>query len=244
MLTSEFEHSGEFLFRWRSYIPLLLIAAGVAALADFQYPLGNHTYDTLWDFLCYGISLGGLALRIATVGFVRRDTSGRNTKGQVAKELNTSGIYSIMRHPLYFGNFWMWFGASLFTREWWFVAIACLAFTVVYERIIFAEERYLLETFGNTYLDWTNRTPAFWPHWRLWRNPDHSFSIRAVLRRENSTFLGVTTVFFFMEMVSTYLVEGELEIDTAWIAVFLFALVTYAVLKTLKKLKFLSTPGR
>ena len=244
MLTSEFEHSGEFLFRWRSYVPLLLVAGGVAALANFQYPFGSHTYDSLWDFLCYGISLSGLVLRIVTVGFVRRETSGRNTKGQVATELNTSGMYSIMRHPLYFGNFWMWFGASLFTREWWFVAITCLTFTVLYERIIFAEEHYLSEKFGQAYLDWANRTPAFLPRVRLWRNPDYSFSMRTVLRRENSTFLGVTTVFFLLETVSTYMVEGEFEGDKAWIIVFLFALVTYAVLKTLKKLKLLSTPGR
>lgn len=244
MLSSDFEHSGAFLFRWRSYVPLLLIAAGIAALANFHYPFENHTYDSLWDFLCYGIALSGLALRIATVGFVKRDTSGRNTKGQVAEELNTSGMYSMMRHPLYFGNFWMWFGASLFTREWWFVTIACLAFTVLYERIIFAEEHYLLEKFGQAYLDWSNRTPVFWPRWRQWKKPDHSFSIRTVLRRENSTFLGITTVFFVLEVVSTYMAEGKFEIDKAWAAVFLFALATYTILKVLKKFKLLSVPGR
>ena len=244
MLITEFERSGEVLFRWRSYIPLFLIVAGMAALAHFNYPLGNHIYDTIWDFLCYAISLCGLGIRVATIGFVPRNTSGRNTKGQVAEELNTSGMYSMMRHPLYFGNFWMWFGAALFTHEWWFVAIACLAFTILYERIIFAEERYLCGKFGEAYLNWADRTPAFWPHLSQWRRPEYSFSIRAVLRRENSTFLGVTTVFYLMEAVSTYVVEGEFEIDAVWNAVFFFSLITYVLLKTLKKLKLLSAPGR
>ena len=34
-----------------------------------------------------------------------KNTSGRNTHDQVADSLNTSGIYSIVRHPLYVGNF-------------------------------------------------------------------------------------------------------------------------------------------
>ncbi len=244
MLTSEFERSGEFLFRWRSYTPLLLLAAGMVSLTRFHYPLGSHVYDTLWDFSCYAISLFGLAVRIAAIGFVPRNTSGRNTKGQIAEELNTSGMYSMMRHPLYFGNFWMWFGAALFIREWWFIVIASLSFMVLYERIIFSEERYLLEKFGKIYLDWTNTTPAFWPRFRQWNKPVYPFSIRTVLKRENSTFLGVTTVFYLMEVISSYVVEGEFEIDAIWTVVFLFAVITYVILKTLKKLKLLSIPGR
>ena len=95
MLTSEFERSGEFLFRWRSYTPLLLIAAGLVSLTRFHYPLGSHMYDTLWDFSCYAISLWGLSIRIAAIGFVPRNTSGRNTKRlKSRRNSNTSGMYS------------------------------------------------------------------------------------------------------------------------------------------------------
>ena len=47
----------------------------------------------------------GFLVRFYTIATSAKDTSGRNTKQQVANSLNTKGIYSIIRHPLYFGNY-------------------------------------------------------------------------------------------------------------------------------------------
>lgn len=244
MLRDEFEREGNWLFRWRSYVPLLLAVVLFSALSGFHYPFGSHYLDTVWDLICYTLSLFGLAIRVMTVGFVPRDTSGRNTSGQVAVRLNTSGMYSLMRHPLYFGNFWMWFGASLFPRVWWSPVLVSVFFLVVYERIMFAEERFLSEKFGDQYLEWSSRTSAFWPRLKTWRPPEYPFSLRAVLRRENSSLLAVTTVFFVLEVVSTVVVERHFELDPVWTAIFGIALGVYAALKVLKKLKLLNEPGR
>lgn len=244
MLVNEFEKSGNWLFRWRSYVPLILAAVFFAALWGFRYPYGSHALDTAFDLTCFGISLFGLSVRILTVGFVPRDTSGRNTSGQVAGSLNTTGMYSLMRHPLYFGNFWMWLGASLFPRVWWAPVLISVFFLVVYERIMFAEERYLVEKFGPEYVEWASRTPAFWPRFRGWRAPSFPFSVRAVLRRENSSLLAITTVFYVLEVVSTVVAEHKFSLDPVWTAIFACVLVVYVVLKTLKKLKFLNRPGR
>ena len=35
-------------------------------------------------------------------------TSGKNTAKQIAESLNTSGIYSVLRNPLYLANFLNW----------------------------------------------------------------------------------------------------------------------------------------
>ncbi|MGC9453013.1 MAG: methyltransferase family protein, partial [Oceanipulchritudo sp.] len=50
-------------------------------------------------------------------------TSGRNTKQQVAYSLNTTGFYSVVRNPLYLGNFFMYLGIALFTHHWWLVLV-------------------------------------------------------------------------------------------------------------------------
>ena len=244
MLQEEFVQTGGWLFRWRSYVPLVFAAALFASLSGFSYPLGSHFLDQAWDLVCFGVSLCGFAVRIVTVGFVPRDTSGRNTRGQVALAVNTTGMYSILRHPLYFGNFWMWMGVALFPRVWWMPPLTALAFIVFYERIMFAEERFLSEKFAPDYSIWAEKTPVFWPVFRNWSKPALPFSWRAVLRRENSTFLGITVAFNVLEVTGTRIVEGEWEADWLWLSMLVFALLLYAVPKALKKLKWLNEPGR
>jgi len=74
------------------------------------------------ELIFLGVSILGETIRIFTVGYAPRNTSGRNTiAGQIADELNTSGIYSLVRHPLYLGNFFIWLGPVLFVRTFVFV---------------------------------------------------------------------------------------------------------------------------
>jgi len=93
-LVHEFEKSGNWLFRRRSWLPAILVIAGIIVL----YLTNRQAilYDSTEELAFLGISLLGEAVRIITVGFAPRGTSGRNTAaGQVADELNTSGIYSV-----------------------------------------------------------------------------------------------------------------------------------------------------
>lgn len=104
-LQEEFELSGSWLFQWRSYLPLGLIGVVLMAMRGYRYPGDSETLDHLWEALCLLISLFGLGIRIVTVGHTPEATSGRNTKRQVVGTLNTTGMYSLVRHPLYLGNF-------------------------------------------------------------------------------------------------------------------------------------------
>src|SRR5690625_4190690 len=114
------------------------------------------------------VSIAGLSIRLVTIGFTSKNTSGRNTtEGQVADTLNTTGIYSTVRHPLYLGNFLMWLGIALWTGNFWFIISFCLFYWVYYERIMFAEESFLRKKFGDRYLEWAEQTPAFFPSLKI-----------------------------------------------------------------------------
>ena len=81
-----------------------------------------------WESLAVMISFLGLIVRCVTVGYVPRGTSGRNTRSQVAETLNTTGIYSITRNPLYLGNFLIMVGVTLFMQVWWLAVIVWTGF--------------------------------------------------------------------------------------------------------------------
>jgi protein-S-isoprenylcysteine O-methyltransferase Ste14 len=68
-----------------------------------------------------------------------------------ANSLQTSGIYSITRNPMYFGLLVLYTGLALLTGNWWTLILMPVLLLVVTQRIIKPEERYLLRAFGEPY---------------------------------------------------------------------------------------------
>ncbi len=168
-IREEFEIVGNWLFRWRSYLPLLLLVLVIATLlsapADMDELARDEEIIDLWaaEFVGLLISLFGLSVRALAVGYTARRTSGGNTREQVADSLNTTGMYSVVRHPLYLGNFIIWMGLSLPLESWQFSLMVALIFVLYYERICYCEEEFLRQRFGPQFVDWAARTPAFVP---------------------------------------------------------------------------------
>jgi len=234
-LREDFESSGNWLFRWRSYIPLVMVVVLLLAMREYSLPGGSETTDQIWETFCLVVCFSGLGIRILTIGYTPKGTSGRNTKKQVAFTLNTTGMYSVTRNPLYLGNFVMGLGFALFFRLWWLVVIYVLSFWLYYERIIFAEEEFLRRKFGDEYLDWANRTPVFIPKPGNFRKADLYFSWKNVLKREYNGFLTIIVTMFALEAAAGLFVRGTLVIDNFWLVLLPFGLTVWATFRTLKK---------
>ncbi|MCX6355685.1 MAG: isoprenylcysteine carboxylmethyltransferase family protein [Candidatus Aureabacteria bacterium] len=235
-LREEFEKSGNWLFRWRSFLPLALIGLLLLGFKNYHYLFNSHRWDEYWEIFCLGVSFFGLGIRVVTIGATLRGTSGRNTaSGQIAAELNTTGMYSIVRHPLYLGNFFIILGISLFMHLWWLTVIVILLFFLYYERILFAEEEFLRRKFGKVFVEWAARTPAFIPRFRNWRPASVPFSWKKVLRREYSGLFGIIVSFMLLEILGDWSITGRLELDRMWIIIFSVGLMLYLLLRTLKK---------
>ncbi len=224
-LQEEFESLGNRFFRWRSYLPLFLGVLFIAALLSYRHPEAAPHPGRAWQMGCLLLSGLGLLLRFYTVGFAPRGTSGRNTRGQVAEVLNTTGMYSLVRNPLYLGNFLMWLGLALFIQVWWCTLIVVLCFTLFYERIIFAEEKYLREKFGAAFSEWAAKTPAMLPQCQNWRPPELAFSWKSALKREYSSFFAMIASFTALAVIRDSLQAGRIIVDQTWLMIFSFGLV-------------------
>jgi protein-S-isoprenylcysteine O-methyltransferase Ste14 len=244
-LQEEFEKTGEYFFRWRSYLPLFMAVLFIPALAQFRYPFAHRGLDLAWDGGCLAVSLLGQVVRFFTVGFVPRGTSGRNTRGQVAEVLNTTGMYAVVRNPLYLGNFIIWFGLSLFMKSLWFSTIIILFFTLFYERIIFREETFLREKFGDAFRQWADATPAIIPKFKNWRPPSLPFSWKSAINREYGTFFAIIATFTVLELLAGLFTHGKLTLEAIWIKLFFGSAVIYLTVRFLKKkTKVLATDNR
>ena len=248
-LQEEFVKRGNWLFRYRGILPIIILLVGmVLYLRTKIYPetffLEGTPLDEFYPYVCFAISLLGLFIRIYTMGRTPKNTSGGNVKKQVAGKLNTTGSYSLVRHPLYVGNFFMWLGPTLLTGHIWFIIIFFLAYWLYYERIMFAEEHFLRDKFGTPYLEWALSVPAFMPHFRGFVKPDLPFSWRKVLKKEKNGIAAVFLIFLVFDVAGQLIVNGR-SFDYFFAIGFIFTALSYVIIKLLKKrTRLLDDPGR
>ena len=237
MIADVIANHGRWLFRWRSYVLLTFLPLGVWA-ASGPEPIEVHIGewpDVIWGMSCVVLAFVGLGVRAYTVGCAPRGTSGRNTREQVAETLNTTGMYSVTRNPLYLGNAIIYMAIALLTQSLT-VAIVIPLFLIIYlERIIATEERFLAAKFGQEYETWAARVPTFFPAFSLWTPPALPFSFRNVLRREYSGLFGIVAAVAAVNFGHEAIGEGDLSGALPWCDVLLAGAIVYVVLRYLKK---------
>ncbi len=233
----ELKSQGDFLFKYRSYLPLALLVAGVLVKLYHVHYVGDTAVSVALERSALWVGLLGLAIRVFTVGYTPKNTSGRNTnEGQVADTLNTQGIYSLIRNPLYLGNYLMWVAIAMMTGSGWFVLVFSLVFWIYYERIVYAEESFLRQKFGRTYLDWSENTPAFLPRHLRYKKPDLKFSWKKVMKKEKNGLFALFLLIAFMETLGHYAQTGEWLIHDRWLLIATAVTgVLYFILKYLKR---------
>ena len=204
------------------------------------------SYNLTEEIIFLIVSLLGEAIRIITVGHAPRNTSGRNTtEGQVADVINTSGIYSIIRHPLYVGNLLMWLGPVLFIRSGWFTLLFLLSYWIYYERIMFAEEQFLRKKFGEAYDKWSASVPAVLPKSFKYIKPVLPFSVKTVLHREYNSFFNVFLIFLALDIFRNFTLTGSFYVTPLWLWMFCCAFLFWLVIRFIwKKTNLLKVEGR
>jgi protein-S-isoprenylcysteine O-methyltransferase Ste14 len=234
-LADHFSATGDVLFRWRSYLPLVLVPLFLVSFIGLGYPFGSHVAGLVWESGCFVVAAIGLAIRLVTVGTAPRGTSGRNTRHQKAAVLNTTGPYSVVRHPLYLANYLIALGLSLFSRTWYLPLIVSLATLLYYERIAAREEAFLEERFGEKFRGWAARVPALVPRFSGYVPPARPLDWRRTFGREFYAVGELTTAFFVADVLEDFAATGEIEFDPVWTTVFVAGALFFLVMWTLKK---------
>lgn len=145
---------GVWLRRYRRYLPIPLVLIALGGLRPGA-PSGSPLLDTLTDALGAGLCALGQWLRLWAWG----------SNAAVGKwGVRDHGPYTLMRHPLYAGNFLILLGLVVIFNNPWAYPLLLLPFAYLYHVITDMEEKRMHRRFGADYHEYRGReTPRFLP---------------------------------------------------------------------------------
>jgi len=197
-----------FRFRAISVVPIILICFFVFNPDD------PGRFNTLISISGFVIALAGGLIRMTSVGFSKPVTSGRENYLK-AENLNTSGLYSLVRNPLYVGNFFIYNGVIIAYSSIYALILLNIFFVLNYYFIILSEENYLKNQFGTEYEKYLQSVPSVIPNFKNYKKNEGRFSfLKVILREKNTTFYWV-----LLYVVSLLLKQYKLNdgaIDNFW----------------------------
>ena len=142
--------------------PLVLLITGGTmwavdgALPELRWTMAAHVVVAVGMLM-----LGGLAMLVAFVGFLKARTTVNPLNPDKTTALVTSGIYRYSRNPIYLGDVLVLFGWSMYLQS--AAALVLIALFVMYinRYQIEPEENALLEKFGQHFESY-KRTTRRW----------------------------------------------------------------------------------
>ena len=224
---------GDLLFKYRGQIPVPFLITGLFLFYISKMNPINHDHY----IHCFLISLTGIIVRIFTVGFTFDKTSGKNTEGQLAEKLNITGIYSLLRNPLYLANYLNWLGIILLFSNFLVTISLTIFFCFYYYYIILTEEDFLLKKFKEKYKIYFKETPRIIPTLKNWKKPETKFNFFKTIVNIKNGLLGISIIFYLIFSIETFKNTGSIFVIN-WIFYFMvFSFILYALLKIILKLK-------
>ena len=135
----------------RFAVPLFQNLMVLIPVGGFSIPLFHLIISIL--FLMLGAWLGIMGVRQTTL---------KVTETHRTEKIVTTGVYSIVRHPQYFGGLLAHMGIS-FLLSGWFSLLATPLMVVLVYFISKKEEKELVREFGKQYKDYKKNVPMFIP---------------------------------------------------------------------------------
>ncbi|MCP9778072.1 MULTISPECIES: isoprenylcysteine carboxylmethyltransferase family protein [unclassified Cyanobium] len=153
----------------------------VAALAFIVVALTQSHWELEHENVATFLFSTGLGL--AAIGATGRIWCSFFISGRKDGELVTEGPYSISRNPLYVFSCIGLVGVGLSTETLTYPLLFLVIFGLYYPGIMAREERRLEELFGESFRQYRQRVPRFWPNRGLYSEPASWSSNPRLFRR-------------------------------------------------------------
>jgi protein-S-isoprenylcysteine O-methyltransferase Ste14 len=121
------------------------------------YPVGIAAFyfahpQAKWLLCGVAIAICGLLLRGYAAGHLRKH-----------EQLATSGPYAFTRNPLYLGSVLLAAGFSVASHSWISTLLLAIYLAIFYPVVIRREQSELVAHYGDAFVQYASKVPAFWP---------------------------------------------------------------------------------
>lgn len=121
------------------------------------YPVGIAAFwfarpQLKWLLCGVGVAVCGLLVRGYAAGYLRKH-----------QQLATSGPYAFTRNPLYLGSVLLAAGFSAASHSWISALLLAAYLAIFYPVVIRREQSELEAHYGDPFVEYSSRVPAFWP---------------------------------------------------------------------------------
>lgn len=224
---------GDFSFKYRGYllpIAIVLLLIPSPALASDPATVGIAGF-------C--VALFGQMIRIGTIGFDYIIRGGKNHK-VYAEKLVTGGTYSLVRNPMYVGNFFLLIGLALASNSWLFVLVGVPLALFMHRAIIAAEENFLRNKFGAEFDGYCATVPRWFPKLTGWGQAfaGMRFDWIRVLAKEYFTpfdYLAAVAIVIMANLWARGLIDAHRDLFVLMVVVIGLRLVLWTIGSRLKK---------
>jgi len=195
---------------------------GRLAIVYALYSFETHASDLIWEIITFAVALLGLGFRFYSVGTT---TGGRSTADN---RLDTTGAYSLVRHPLAAANLVIALGLSLFSHGWVLPLVVMTIAGIYYQRRIRRDDGMLRAQFGADFEHWAARVPALLPRSLGYVPPERSFEWGRITRREYSLGAAILLLPIVLDVAEDLVETKTLFIDPVWSIVAVFGVALLA----------------
>jgi protein-S-isoprenylcysteine O-methyltransferase Ste14 len=219
---------GDFLFKWRNQLfPVITLLAFIAVKPSNTF-LGREDFEPVRDLIAILIMVAGLAMRSSVIGFAYIQRGGLKKKVYAAA-LVTSGMFGVCRNPLYVGNMLICLAVFVMHGAPVIMIGGPLLFAFIYQSIIYAEERFLTEKFGDDYLAYCADVPRWGLRLSRFREATEGmrFDLKKALRADYGTIL---TGVFMLSSVELYERLAWPDEEQGTVVAILVGLMVFAVI--------------
>lgn len=192
---------GNFLFRYRNQVfPILILLLFLVSPPPGEI-WGSARLGGIVDVIAVLIALAGLAIRTTVIGYAYIKRGGLNKK-VYANNLVTEGMFGICRNPLYVGNLLIYTGVFLMHGNPWVASIGIALFIFMYQCIVYAEEEYLQNKFGDGYRAYCADVSRWLPRFSKFAQATEgmAFNFNRVIGKDYSTISATLIVLTFVEI--------------------------------------------
>lgn len=221
---------GNVLFQYRSFTPIPLIVLVFIIFKPVDLGNGN-VFINVFGFM---VSLIGEFVRVIAVGYAHSGTSGRESFLK-ADALNTTGIYSLVRNPLYIGNFLIFSGLVMVFANFWAEMAAAVFLIGQYYFIILCEEDFLRNQYGNLYEDYCHRVNRVIPVFKNYKLNPNPFDLKKVIFKESDSVFNMLLMFLLILLYKEKVFLGDVSHLAVYAVLLGILIIVYVVIKIIKK---------